>query len=116
MVSRDGGYDFNPFQVHIKLLIASADQEVWAIEFLHKLLELDRRLIFTLVLYVPDVTQGSAAISQVAKGLVQDRLLRTDQPLNLSWYIESEWSAEAGNMAISSRCVFANSLPFLTVA
>jgi hypothetical protein len=64
--------------------------------FLHQLLAIDERQIFTLALYIPP--RAPADVSGI---LATERYLRTDQPLNLEWYIDKEASSEAGDMMVS---------------
>ncbi|KAF2103247.1 hypothetical protein NA57DRAFT_72223 [Rhizodiscina lignyota] len=78
-------------------LLDSPGQEALAIDFLHQLLEQDAvRRILTVHLYVDNPAQGRP----VAKGPI--RLFRVNQTLDMSWMIETEWRAEAGNMAIAA--------------
>ncbi|KAF2028956.1 hypothetical protein EK21DRAFT_90173 [Setomelanomma holmii] len=71
-------------------------QEQLASRLLHQLLAIDKRQIFTLALYVPP--RAPADDSDI---VATERYFRTDQPLNLGWYIDKEASSEAGDMMVS---------------
>jgi hypothetical protein len=96
MVFRDCWYDLLSLSWYHRL--TTTGQEEWASQFLHRLLAVDRRHIFTLAIYVP--TQAYSAKSAL---IASERCIRTDRPLDLQWYIDKEGSSEAGNMAISSE-------------
>jgi hypothetical protein len=76
------------------------DQEAWVSQFLRQLLDIDsdQRHIFTLALYSP-----SQQAAQGSKLFDSPRCFRTNQSLNLGWFIDQEASSEAGNMAISRK-------------
>ncbi|GAB1729809.1 hypothetical protein NU195Hw_Modified_187t1 [Hortaea werneckii] len=78
-------------------------QERWAEPFISLLLETDRRRIFTVLIAAP----GSAPATPVLASdpdrstLKHSRLFRMYGEVDIRWLIQQEWSAEAGNMAIS---------------
>jgi hypothetical protein len=58
-------------------------------------MENDHRHIFTLAMYIPDedVMRDHTFLG------ISERCFRTDQPLDLDWFISKENLAEAGSMA-----------------
>jgi hypothetical protein len=86
---------------HIYVLI-STGQEFWAKHFLSRLLDMDRRKIFTLVLYIPHARAQSVYAPQ-SELLRSTRCVRTNEALDLRWYIDKEAASEAGNMMISCK-------------
>lgn len=58
-------------------------------------MENDQRHIFTLAIYIPseDVVQDHTSLG------MYERCFRTDQALDLGWFISKENLAEAGSMA-----------------
>jgi hypothetical protein len=75
------------------------DQEQWAKACLQSLLESDHRHIFILAMYIP----SEKTVPGINPEIVSERCFRTDQPLDLVWYIEKESLAEAGSMAVSGK-------------
>lgn len=69
-------------------------------------MDLDRRRIFTVVMYRPFAGKNLAATApgQVVAVETKDRLYRVNGALDVPWFISKEWTAEAGTMAVSRRC------------
>jgi hypothetical protein len=76
------------------------DQEQWAKHFLVRLFGMDRHRIFTLVLYVPT---KSISLGSTSDHYNPERSFVMDDKLDLSWFIEKENLAEAGNMSVSGK-------------
>jgi hypothetical protein len=81
----------------ISMLTMMIDQETWADEFLHELLDMDSRKILMVFIYVPNIERGSGA------GSLRSGLRRTQAHFDVLRFVEREWDSEAGNMAISSN-------------
>lgn len=80
--------------------LETKDQEQWASSFLQRLQDIDRRHVFTLAIFEP--AQRSTSQTRFYEK-TNDRFFRTDQSLDLDWYIDRESSADAGNMAVSGK-------------
>ncbi|KAF2194711.1 hypothetical protein K469DRAFT_706201 [Zopfia rhizophila CBS 207.26] len=78
--------------------IETSDQEAWASDFFKLLLKLDNRYIFTRYFYVPSRMTNTLEKETEKE---TERLVRTDQSLDLGWFINREALAEAGNMVVS---------------
>ncbi|KAL9084618.1 MAG: hypothetical protein Q9165_007973 [Trypethelium subeluteriae] len=77
-------------------LLERREQESWVHPIFRKLLETDHRSILNIMLYIPP---GSATEDTGHENL--PRLFRIQDDLELSWLLNKEWAAEAGNMAVS---------------
>ncbi|ENI01104.1 hypothetical protein COCC4DRAFT_148871 [Bipolaris maydis ATCC 48331] len=75
--------------------LETTNQEQWVKSILQRLMENDQRHIFTLAIYIPseDVVQDHTSLG------MYERCFRTDQALDLGWFISKENLAEAGSMA-----------------
>ncbi|KAF2741743.1 hypothetical protein M011DRAFT_530343 [Sporormia fimetaria CBS 119925] len=76
--------------------LESTDQEKWASKYLEELRQEDKRRergVFTLALYLPADGNTHPA---------EERYRRTTDNLDILWYIEKEYAADAGNMAVSA--------------
>lgn len=99
----EGKHDVSDFPIGCLKL---AEQELWARVFLDALMDLDRRRIFTVVMYRPFNGKNLAATApgQVLTDQTKDRWYRVNGALDVPWFISKEWTAEAGTMAISRTC------------
>ncbi|KAL9078311.1 MAG: hypothetical protein Q9157_002774 [Trypethelium eluteriae] len=77
-------------------LLERQEQERWVHQMFRKLLETDHRSILNIILYIPP---GNATEDIGCENL--PRLFRIQDDLELSWLLNKEWAAEAGNMAVS---------------
>ncbi|KAK5003884.1 hypothetical protein LTR28_009624 [Elasticomyces elasticus] len=82
--------------------LETSDQELWAKDFLRQLLDMDHRSILTIILYLPQNAVSHSREMESSESNNQ-RMFRFDYDLDLTWTIEKEWKADAGNMALSGR-------------
>jgi hypothetical protein len=77
---------------------------------------MDRRQIFTLVLYVPSLEAGGSETNNTTLRS-SDRCFHTSQNLDMTWYIDKEATAEAGSMAVTGMSQLENfsKRPMLTI-
>ena len=67
-------------------LIDGQWQEQWALDFLHMLMDMDNRRIFTIHLYNPHQTADVGVIPTVAQAdSARQHLFRIDGPLDVGW-------------------------------
>lgn len=88
------------------MLSQSPGQEQWALEFLQGLVDMDtsRRRIFTVHIYARAQHDVEATARTVSRADPErPRLLRVDGPLDVTWFLNQEWAAEAGNMVLSGE-------------
>jgi predicted ferric reductase len=84
-------------------LTESLEQMRWAEEFLCALDDLDPRHILTIFLVYPSKVEGSSEGRVTSFQLPGARMLPLHGTLDMTWLIESEWGAEAGNMLVSGK-------------
>ncbi|EUC39943.1 hypothetical protein COCMIDRAFT_41639 [Bipolaris oryzae ATCC 44560] len=75
--------------------LETTSQEQWVKSILQRLMNSDQRHIFTLAMYVP----GEGVVQDHTSLGISERCFRTDQFLDLGWFISKENLAEAGSMA-----------------
>lgn len=75
----------------------------WAEEFLCGLDDMDSRQILTIFLFYPNDLEGSSEGRETTFQAPRKRMLSVAGKLDMSWFIESEWGAEAGNMLLSGK-------------
>ncbi|PVH90463.1 hypothetical protein DM02DRAFT_665049 [Periconia macrospinosa] len=83
--------------------LETTEQEMWAQGFLDKLIETDDRDIFTSATFTPGVIANGDSVARYTYDIngassIRRRHIRTNKPLDVSWYIEQESKLEAGNM------------------
>jgi hypothetical protein len=81
----------------------STEQMEWAEEFLCALDDIDSRHILTIFLYYPNDVEGSLEGSRTRFKAPRKRMLCLNDTLDVSWLLEKEWGAEAGNMLIMGK-------------
>jgi predicted ferric reductase len=79
------------------------DQMRWAEEFLCALDDMDSRQILTIFLFYPSDTEGAAEGYRTIFTSPRKRILAVPDVLDMTWLIESEWGAEAGNMLVTGK-------------
>lgn len=89
------------------------DQLRWAAEFLGALEDLDSRQILTVFLFYPSDTEGSSEGRKSNFRPPRRRMLSLSGNLDMSWLIESEWGAEAGNMLVTGSSSSSSYLVYL---
>ncbi|KAF2849416.1 hypothetical protein T440DRAFT_508606 [Plenodomus tracheiphilus IPT5] len=82
-------------------LLESQEQMRWAEDFLCALDDMDSRQILTVFLFYPDHIEGSSEGRATKFQAPRKRMLSLSGKLDMSWFIESEWGAEAGNMLLA---------------
>ena len=85
-----------------KLALTITDQIVWAEEFLSALDDLDHRQILTIFVFYPSEAEETLEDS-ITKRTSRRRLLPMSSDLDMGWFIDQEWGAEAGNMLLSGK-------------
>jgi hypothetical protein len=81
------------------------DQMQWAKEFLCALDSIDSRQILTIFLFYPDDIEGSSEGRKTKFNPPKKRMLALPDTLDMTWLIEREWGAEAGNMLVAGQCI-----------
>jgi hypothetical protein len=64
---------------------------------------MDSRQILTIFLFYPNDLEGSSEGRETTFQAPRKRMLSVAGKLDMSWFIESEWGAEAGNMLLSGE-------------
>jgi hypothetical protein len=77
------------------------DQMRWAEEFLCALDDLDHRHIMTVFFYYPNDAVDLPSNQNTPLAATRHRMLPVSNTLDIGWFIEQEWGAEAGNMLLS---------------
>lgn len=72
----------------------------WAEEFLSALDDLDHREILTIFVFYPSEVE-EVIEEDMAKKSPRRRMLPMSSNLDMKWFIDQEWGAEAGNMLLS---------------
>jgi hypothetical protein len=75
----------------------------WPKEYLNALNDLDHRNILTIYLLYPDETEGTAEGAVNDLKATKSRMFPISGSLDMSMFIEGEWSAEAGNMLVTGE-------------
>lgn len=81
------------------------DQQGWAEEFLFALHDMDHRKILTVFLVYPSESEGTSQERVFSIKQPRKRIYPLTGKLDMDWWIEKEWSAEAGNMLVTGMYV-----------
>ncbi|KAF2650671.1 hypothetical protein K491DRAFT_720533 [Lophiostoma macrostomum CBS 122681] len=82
-------------------LLETKDQQCWAEEFLLALHDMDHRQILTIFLLFPNESEGSSQGRDFSIKQQRKRMYPLTCELDMDWWIEQEWCAEAGNMLVT---------------
>jgi hypothetical protein len=74
----------------------------WAEEFLSALDDLDHREILTIFIFYPSEVEETVE-EGMSKSTSRRRMLPMSSNLDIGWFIDREWGAEAGNMLLSGE-------------
>lgn len=67
------------------------------------LVDQDSREILTIFLFYPDDLEGSSEGRETKFQAPRKRILSVAGKLDMPWFIDREWGAEAGNMLLSGE-------------
>jgi hypothetical protein len=81
----------------------SPEQMRWAEEFLCALDDMDSRQILTVFLFYPNDVEGSSEGRETKFQPPRERMFSVSGKLDMTWLIENEWGAEAGNMLLAGK-------------
>jgi hypothetical protein len=80
------------------------EQEACALRFLFELMERDReRRIFTVFLYRPFHGKNASTPTFTQPYLRFQRIYSIPSAIDIGWFVQEEWAAEAGTMAVSRK-------------
>jgi hypothetical protein len=72
-------------------------------EFLYALNDMDQRQILTVFCFYPSQAGSSSARQTMNVQPPRLRIMSLTSTLDMSWFIDSEWGAEAGNMLVAGK-------------
>ena len=73
-------------------------------EYLFSLHDMDQeRKILTIFCYLPDRSASPSTRKAVTDGPQGPRIMSLVDKLDMTWFLDKEWGAEAGNMLVSGK-------------